>query len=136
MSDKSESVSLNYPGGSATFPILPSTDGASSIDFSTLTKQTGYTALDPGFVNTASTTSNITFIENSIVIITMTREAIAVTFTHLVRILFRTDKRVRIRALVVLHQCHVIVCDARLHARQLKAVVKHVQRAVVAEACS
>ena len=63
MSDNSESVSLNYPGGSATFPVLPSTDGASSIDFSTLTKQTGYTALDPGFVNTASTTSSITFID-------------------------------------------------------------------------
>ena len=63
MSDKDESVSLSYPGGSASFPILPSTDGASSIDFSTLTKQTGYTALDPGFVNTASTTSKITFID-------------------------------------------------------------------------
>ena len=58
-----EKVTLNFPGGSADFPVLPSTAGASSIDFSTLKKQTGYTALDPGFVNTASTTSAITFID-------------------------------------------------------------------------
>ena len=58
-----EKVTLNFPGGSADFPVLPSTAGASSIDFSTLKRQTGYTALDPGFVNTASTTSAITFID-------------------------------------------------------------------------
>src|SRR5690606_38638773 len=42
---------------------LHGTDGNSSLDISTLTKQTGFTALDPGFVNTASTKSNITFID-------------------------------------------------------------------------
>ena len=63
MTDTPETVSLNHPGGSAEFPILNSTDGASSIDFSNLTKQTGYTALDHGFVNTASTKSAITFID-------------------------------------------------------------------------
>jgi citrate synthase len=56
-------VTLNYPGGEAEFPILDSSVGASSIDFSTLTKQTGYTSLDQGFVNTASTKSNITYID-------------------------------------------------------------------------
>jgi len=56
-------VTLNYPGGEAEFPILESSAGASSIDFSTLTKQTGYTSLDQGFVNTASTKSDITFID-------------------------------------------------------------------------
>ncbi len=63
MTDSSESVSLQYPGGTASFPVVPSVEGASSIDLSTLTKQTGYTALDPGFVNTASTKSKITFID-------------------------------------------------------------------------
>jgi len=56
-------VTLHYPGGEAHFPVLESSTGASSIDLSTLTKQTGYTALDQGFVNTASTKSAITFID-------------------------------------------------------------------------
>lgn len=56
-------VTLSFPGGSAEFPILPSTDGASSIDISTLTKQTGLTTLDQGFVNTAATQSAITYID-------------------------------------------------------------------------
>lgn len=56
-------ATLNFPGGSAEFPILRSSDGASSIDISTLTKQTGLTTLDQGFVNTAATTSAITYID-------------------------------------------------------------------------
>lgn len=56
-------ATLRYPGGEAEFPILPSTAGASSIDISTLTKQTGLTTLDQGFVNTAATTSAITYID-------------------------------------------------------------------------
>ena len=54
---------LRYPGGVAEFPILPSTSGASSIDLSSLTKQTGLTSLDYGFVNTAATRSAITYID-------------------------------------------------------------------------
>ena len=56
-------ATLSFPGGSAELPILPSTDGASSIDIATLTKQTGLTTLDQGFVNTASTKSAITYID-------------------------------------------------------------------------
>jgi citrate synthase len=56
-------ATLSYPGGTAEFPIVASVDGASSIDFSTLTKQTGLTSLDYGFVNTAPTTSAITYID-------------------------------------------------------------------------
>ncbi|WP_460569794.1 citrate synthase [Humibacter soli] len=56
-------ATLTYPGGTAEFPILPGTAGASSIDFSTLTKQTGLTTLDYGFVNTAATRSEITYID-------------------------------------------------------------------------
>lgn len=56
-------ASLSYPGGTAEFPILSSVSGASSIDFSTLTKQTGLTSLDYGFVNTSATRSAITYID-------------------------------------------------------------------------
>lgn len=54
---------LHYPGGTAEFPILRSTDGASAIDIATLTKQTGFTTLDYGFVNTSATKSSITYID-------------------------------------------------------------------------
>ncbi|WP_198416834.1 MULTISPECIES: citrate synthase [Cryobacterium] len=56
-------ATLTYPGGTAQFPILGSTDGPSSIDIATLTKQTGYTTFDSGFVNTAATKSAITYID-------------------------------------------------------------------------
>ncbi len=58
-----DSATLHYPGGVAEFPIVHGTDGASAIDVSTLTRDTGLTALDHGFVNTASTTSAITYID-------------------------------------------------------------------------
>lgn len=56
-------ATLRYGGGTAEFPILPSTDGPSSLDISGLTRQTGLTTLDNGFVNTASTKSAITYID-------------------------------------------------------------------------
>ncbi|WP_395242658.1 citrate synthase [Agromyces sp. MMS24-K17] len=56
-------ATLSFPGGSAQLPILPAVDGASSLDVSALTRQTGLTALDYGFVNTASTRSAITYID-------------------------------------------------------------------------
>jgi citrate synthase len=56
-------ATLQFPGGSAEFPILQATDGASSIDISTLMKQTGHSTLDQGFVNTAATKSAITYID-------------------------------------------------------------------------
>ena len=62
MSDNNE-VTLSHPGGEATFPILESSDGHSSVDIRTFTKQTGYTVFDPAFVNTASTESKITYID-------------------------------------------------------------------------
>lgn len=56
-------ATLTYPGGTAEFPLLGSSQGASSIDVSSLTRQTGLTALDYGFVNTAATKSDITYID-------------------------------------------------------------------------
>ena len=61
--NNADKATLHFPGGSAEFPILRSADGPSSIDISTFTKQTGYTTLDQGFVNTASTRSAITYID-------------------------------------------------------------------------
>jgi citrate synthase len=58
-----ETATLHFPGGTAEFPILPASDGASSIDISGLTRKTGLTTLDNGFVNTASTRSAITYID-------------------------------------------------------------------------
>jgi citrate synthase len=65
VSDAEKKATLHYPGGTAEFPILDSVDGAASLDLSTLTKQTGYTGLDYGFVNTASTKSAITYIDGA-----------------------------------------------------------------------
>ncbi len=58
-----DKVTLNYPGGSAEFPILPAVDGDAVIDFSKLNAATGLNAFDQGFVNTASTRSAITYID-------------------------------------------------------------------------
>ena len=58
-----DKIQLTYNGVTSEYPVLIGTDGASSIDFSTLTKQTGLTSLDYGFVNTASTKSKITYID-------------------------------------------------------------------------
>ena len=62
-STEPQKATLTYPGGTAEFPILRSVDGASSLDISTLTRQTGLTTLDYGFVNTAATRSAITYID-------------------------------------------------------------------------
>jgi citrate synthase len=58
-----EKATLHFPGGSAEFPIVRGTDGRDSIDISNFMKQTGFTTLDQGFVNTASTKSAITYID-------------------------------------------------------------------------
>lgn len=61
--DNNSKVTLNYPGGTAEFPIIQATDGDSVIDFSKLNATTGLNSYDIGFVNTASTRSAITYID-------------------------------------------------------------------------
>jgi len=56
-------ATLTIAGRTAEFPVLRGTDGNPSIDVSTLTRQTGHTALDYGFVNTSATKSEITYID-------------------------------------------------------------------------
>lgn len=58
-----ETVTLTFGDRTAEFPVLRSVDGSSSIDFSTLSKKTGFMSLDYGFVNTAATKSAITYID-------------------------------------------------------------------------
>jgi citrate synthase len=58
-----ETVTMQFPGGTAEFPIVRGSAGNDSVDISTFTRQTGLTTLDQGFVNTASTRSEITFID-------------------------------------------------------------------------
>jgi citrate synthase len=53
---------LNYPAGELPLDVIPSTEGESGLGIGSLLKSTGNVTLDPGFVNTASCTSKITFI--------------------------------------------------------------------------
>jgi citrate synthase len=62
-SGSADTATLHFPGGRADFPVVASADGASAIDISTFTRQTGYTTLDQGFVNTSATKSAITYID-------------------------------------------------------------------------
>ncbi|MFX1756398.1 type II citrate synthase [Rhodococcus gordoniae] len=54
---------LSYPGGEHTMSIAKATEGNDGIELGKLLAATGYTTLDPGFVNTASTKSAITYID-------------------------------------------------------------------------
>lgn len=47
----------------AQLPVVTGTEGTPSVDISTFTRQTGHTALDYGFVNTAAAKSAITYID-------------------------------------------------------------------------
>ena len=54
---------LSYPGGEHAMTIARATEGNDGIELGKLLSATGYTTLDPGFVNTASTKSSITYID-------------------------------------------------------------------------
>ncbi len=57
------SVTLQHDGRSTELQVLEASDGRSAIDVSKLTRDTGLTALDYGFVNTSATRSSITYID-------------------------------------------------------------------------
>jgi len=59
-------ASLNHPSGSLELPLVPSTEGESGLDVSALLRSTGDVAYDPGFVNTASCSSAVTFINGDV----------------------------------------------------------------------
>src|SRR3954453_2998881 len=56
-------VKLDHPGGQLSMPVREAVEGPGGIDVSSLLKETGFVTLDQGFVNTASTTSAITYID-------------------------------------------------------------------------
>ncbi|WP_082008067.1 citrate synthase [Microbacterium mangrovi] len=58
-----DKATLTLNGKTVDLPVLRASDGTPSVDVSSLTRQTGHTALDYGFVNTAATKSAITFID-------------------------------------------------------------------------
>ena len=53
---------LNFPGGTLDLPFIDSSEGENGLGISSLLSATGNVTLEPGFVNTASCTSAITFI--------------------------------------------------------------------------
>jgi citrate synthase len=54
---------LKHPGGVLPLAVAPATAGPGGIEIDNLLKETGYTTLDSGFVNTASCSSTITYID-------------------------------------------------------------------------
>ncbi len=58
-----EEVVLSHPGGELRMPVVPASEGASGINTSKLLTSTGLVTLDNGFVNTASCSSAVTYID-------------------------------------------------------------------------
>jgi citrate synthase len=56
-------VKLDHPGGQLSLPVRAAVEGPGGIEIGALLKETGCVTLDQGFVNTASTTSAITYID-------------------------------------------------------------------------
>src|SRR2546430_10230195 len=56
-------VVLRHDGGEHTMSVTPATEGAPGIDLGKLLATTGLVTLDPGFVNTAACSSEITYID-------------------------------------------------------------------------
>jgi len=63
MTDDGTQIVLTHPGGELSLNVVPATEGGSGVDVSALLAKTGYVTIDPGFVNTASCTSAITYID-------------------------------------------------------------------------
>ncbi|MDD3885997.1 MAG: citrate synthase [Victivallaceae bacterium] len=58
-----EFVTLKIEGKEIKLPVVVGSHGEKGIDIATLRRQTGYVTLDPGFMNTASCYSKITYID-------------------------------------------------------------------------
>jgi citrate synthase len=56
-------VALRHDGEELELPVSPATEGAAGIGIPNLLSKTGMVTLDPGFVNTASCSSEITYID-------------------------------------------------------------------------
>jgi len=58
-----ETAELKLPNQTVTLPVVTGSEGEKAVDISKLRAQSGYITLDPGFVNTGSCKSAITFID-------------------------------------------------------------------------
>ncbi len=56
-------ATLTLDGKTYEFPVIEGTEGEKAIDISKLRAQTGHITIDPGFKNTGSTQSGITFLD-------------------------------------------------------------------------
>ena len=59
----SEHVKLIYDGKTYELPLIKGSEGEKAIDISALRQTTGLITLDPGFANTGSCVSTITFMD-------------------------------------------------------------------------
>ena len=58
-----EFVTLTYNGKEIRLPVVTGTEGEKAIDISTLRQETGFITLDPGYANTGSCLSAITYMD-------------------------------------------------------------------------
>jgi citrate synthase len=56
-------VKLDHPGGQLSMPVREAVEGPGGIDVNSLLKETGFVTVDSGFMNTASCSSTITYID-------------------------------------------------------------------------
>jgi citrate synthase len=56
-------VALHHDGGELEMAVVPATEGSQGIELGKLLAKTGMVTLDPGFVNTAACSSEITYID-------------------------------------------------------------------------
>jgi citrate synthase len=63
MSQNGKTIKLSYEGKEFELPLIEGTEGEVGIDIGTLRSATGLVTLDPGYKNTGSTTSAITFLD-------------------------------------------------------------------------
>ena len=61
--EKERTVELHHEGGTLELPVFTGTEGERTIELKPLLGSTGMTTLDPGFGNTASCSSKITYID-------------------------------------------------------------------------
>jgi citrate synthase len=63
MTETNNAATLHHAGGELKLPRIQVVEGNEGYDVSKLLKQTGAVTFDPGFMNTAATTSAITYID-------------------------------------------------------------------------
>ncbi len=62
-SDGATSATLTFDGNELELPLVPAIEGSSGLEISKLLTTLGVVTLDPGFTNTGSTTSAVTYID-------------------------------------------------------------------------